>query len=323
LVYTLLVLNFLTGVSPMIRYVVVVLLLCCQVSLGQTYSGALSDSLNLDNTARNHPVADSILPPETLLLRQQPSTFLPVSHISGPNRGRPGSYLVVPAILLGAGFLTLDNPEYLESNEALQRKITWHYPGFHSGLDNYTRYVPLAAVYGLNLAGVKGKNDLVSLTMIFAISSFINNTISGNLKHLTQEKRPDDPGFDAFPSWHTSTAFANAEIMHQEYQQQSAWYSLGGYSFAVATGTLRMLNNRHWLSDVVAGAGVGMLSTRLAYLIYPWLKENIHLGHQTKYKVTVAPIYQQGSYGLSMGLPVNAKSAARKKTSGIPYHKIP
>jgi hypothetical protein len=85
----------------------------------------------------------------------------------------------------------LGNPEFLESNEGTQRIITEEFAGFHSGLDNYTRYVPLAAVYGLNLAGVKGQHDFVNLSLIFALSSLLNNTITQHLKQITKEHRPD------------------------------------------------------------------------------------------------------------------------------------
>ena len=101
-----------------------------------------------------------------------------------------------------------------------------------------------------------------------------------------------------------STAFANAEIIHQEFKDRSAWYSVAGYSLAVSTGAMRMLNNRHWLSDVVAGAGVGILSTRLAYVIYPWLHKKINLTRLGKGNLLVTPMYQQGSYGMNMALLV-------------------
>jgi membrane-associated phospholipid phosphatase len=54
-----------------------------------------------------------------------------------------------------------------------------------------------------------------------------------------------------------------AEFMHQEYKDQSVWYSIAGYTAATATGVLRMYNVRHWFSDVVAGAGIGILGTKL------------------------------------------------------------
>jgi membrane-associated phospholipid phosphatase len=290
----------------MIRYLVVGLLLCSQVDLAQTVSDSLSATIPQAqfpaDTNNTYPQHHSLSLPTSL-----PS----VAVVSSPER-LPIGPLVAPALLMGYGFLTLGNPEFLESNEALQSAITGHYAGFHTGLDNYSRYVPLAAVYGLNLAGVEGKHDLVNLSMLFALSSFINNAITKKLKTMTLERRPDYPSFDAFPSGHTSTAFSNAELLHQEYKLQSTWYSVGGYSFAVATGALRMLNNRHWLSDVMAGAGVGILSTRLAYVIYPWLQQNINLGHFAKSHMAIAPMYQQGSFGLSMGLQLDSKKLTKR-----------
>jgi membrane-associated phospholipid phosphatase len=296
----------------MIKYMVLGLLLLGRISLGQTLLDslpappAIAQVRELANP--NHQVPGVLVPDKTLLLPLRPRAgraATPASRL--PKKINSPSSLVTPALLVGYGFLTLGNPEYLESNEAVQKEITWHYAGFRTRLDNYTRYVPLAAVYGLNLAGIKGQHDLVNLTMIFALSGFINNTITHHLKAITKETRPDFPSLDAFPSGHTSTAFANAEIMHQEYKHLSAWYGVSGYSFAVTTGTLRLLNNRHWLSDVVAGAGIGILSTRLAYVIYPWLQEKIYPGHSAHNKMAIAPLYQQGSYGISLGWQVAAK----------------
>lgn len=46
---------------------------------------------------------------------------------------------------------------------------------------------------------------------------------------------------------------------------KSPWYSIGGYTLAGLTGVTRQLNNRHWIGDVLVGAGIGMISTDLGY----------------------------------------------------------
>ena len=79
--------------------------------------------------------------------------------------------------------------------------------------------------------------------------------------------RPDGSTYNSFPSGHTATAFVGAEFMHQELGWHSPWYSFAGYTMATATGILRIANNRHWLGDVIAGAGIGMLTTKLSYLV--------------------------------------------------------
>jgi membrane-associated phospholipid phosphatase len=63
--------------------------------------------------------------------------------------------------------------------------------------------------------------------------------------------------------------------MHQEYSEVNRWYSVYAYSFAAATGGMRMVNNRHWMSDVLVGAGLGMIATKSVYLAYPYLKKKL------------------------------------------------
>jgi len=51
-----------------------------------------------------------------------------------------------------------------------------------------------------------------------------------------------------------------AELVRMEY---GGWYGIGAYTIAVGVGFMRMYNGRHWQHDVVAGAGVGILSARV------------------------------------------------------------
>lgn len=231
------------------------------------------------------------LPPSRRLLRPKTLTF--------------------PAMLLGYGALSLSNDRLIKGNQVVKETLQSHYAGFHSKMDNYTRYVPLAAVYGLNLAGIKGQHNLVDLSMLYVISSFMSRTATANLKKYTQSQRPDQSAFDSFPSQHTASAFAKAELLRLEFRGRSPWYGIAGYSFAIATGGLRMLNNRHWFSDVLAGAGVGILSTRVAYLVYPWIQQHIAQGWMKN--MAVAPVYDQGSVGLSLAFRPGIQLAGRKK----------
>ena len=63
-------------------------------------------------------------------------------------------------------------------------------------------------------------------------------------------------------------AFRAATMLHKEYgTTRSPWYRIGGYTVATATAVSRMLNNKHWLSDVMVGAGIGILSTEVGYFL--------------------------------------------------------
>jgi len=69
----------------------------------------------------------------------------------------------------------------------------------------------------------------------------------------------------SFPSGHTATAFMTATMLNKEYGYRSPWIGVGAYTVAAATGLMRMANNKHWLSDVLTGAGVGIVATELGY----------------------------------------------------------
>ena len=70
---------------------------------------------------------------------------------------------------------------------------------------------------------------------------------------------------NSFPSGHTFTAFTGAEILRREYGEEYPWIAVAGYAVAVTVAAMRVYNNRHWLGDVCAGAGLGILSVTLAY----------------------------------------------------------
>ena len=88
-------------------------------------------------------------------------------------------------------------------------------------------------------------------------------------KNLTKVERPDGSARNSFPSGHTATAFMGAELLRREYWNVSPWIGIAGYAVAAGTGFFRIYNNRHWLTDVLAGAGVGILSVQAAYWLYP------------------------------------------------------
>ena len=147
---------------------------------------------------------------------------------------------------------------------------------YRGHLDDYIQYGPLAAVYALNIAGIKGKNNFGNRTAIVAKSFILNGIFVDRLKSWTGVIRPDG-GTRSFPSGHTSTAFSLAHFMHHEYGHISPWYSVAAYSTAAAVGILRVAKNAHWVSDVFMGAGVGMLATELVYLTHQYKWDNEHL----------------------------------------------
>jgi hypothetical protein len=224
-----------------------------------------------------------------------------VKEISRRNSGITS--LIIPAAFITYGFVTLKTKGLKQLDKNTQFEITEDHPKFITKIDNYLQYSPAFAVYGLNALGVKGKNNLNDRSMIYGLSSIISAATVLSLKRLTKIERPDGSGANSFPSGHTTTAFAAAEFLRQEYKDVSPWYGITGYTAAAATGIVRLYNNKHWVSDVIAGAGFGIVSTKFAYWIYPVIKRKFFKNKNTS--ALFVPYYQSGVGGLAVAYNFN------------------
>jgi hypothetical protein len=139
---------------------------------------------------------------------------------------------------------------------------------FKTRIDDYSQFFGPVVTTGLKIGGIEGRSDwgryLASTAMAYGIiAGFVNG-----IKYTAKEMRPDGTTANSWPSGHTATAFVGATLLHKEYgMTRSPWYSVAGYGVATATGVMRVLNNRHWVSDVLSGAGIGIMSTELAYAL--------------------------------------------------------
>jgi hypothetical protein len=210
----------------------------------------------------------------------------------------PAKTFILPVSMIAAGYFAAKMDPALDVNEQIRQKIWTQSPHQLQHIDNYLQFVPAVAVYGLNIAGVKGKNNFLDRSMIYIMSSMISNAAVFSLKKVTHEQRPDYSDYYSFPSGHTAQAFVSAEFLYQEYKDVSPWYGVAGYAVATGVGVLRMYNNKHWLNDVVAGAGFGIASTRLSYWLYPKIKNMF--SKNKPLQTMVMPSYNNGSYGFSL-----------------------
>lgn len=192
------------------------------------------------------------------------------------------SSLIPPVVLIGYGVSSfyirpLRRVDSYVYNEAIEHDIVSRTP-----LENYFQYTPMALVYGLNLVGVHGKNTFVDRTLIYVMAQGMLQISLNTVKRTTHRLRPDGSDRLSFPSGHTGNAFSGAEFMAQELNGNSIAYGIIGYAFATTTGVMRIYHQDHWLSDVVAGAGFGILSTKAAYLLYPYIRNRIFKGGREK-----------------------------------------
>ena len=171
----------------------------------------------------------------------------------------------------------------------LQKKIDGN---SNTKVDNYLQIAPAGIIIGLESFGLKGAHKPLQTAMIFSISNVILNSVVQPIKHITKINRPDNSDFKSFPSGHTTEAFASAELMRIELNGNYPWLSFTGYLMAATTGYLRMYNNKHWISDVITGAGIGIASTKLSVLIFDELAYRFKQKHRKNKHSIFLPTYQ-------------------------------
>ncbi|WP_264520348.1 phosphatase PAP2 family protein [Flavobacterium sp. N1994] len=219
--------------------------------------------------------------------------------ISNENLKFKYKQLIIPTLLIGYGVIGLASDDLKDFNLGIRNEVTDDIDGKLT-IDDYSQYAPALSVYALNLCGIKGKNNLRNRSIILGTSYLLMSGTVMGLKSLTKVERPDGSGFNSFPSGHTATAFAGAEFMWQEYKDVSVWYGISGYIVATGTGFFRIYNNKHWLTDVAAGAGIGILSTKVAYWIFPYVNKHIFKSKKNISTGMIAPFYNGNQMGLGM-----------------------
>lgn len=156
--------------------------------------------------------------------------------------------------------------------------------------EDYVQYVPAAAALSLDWLGVEAKHNTVERLMLSGTSYALTASLTwALLKRNVVSIRPgihytyvvtgreaeinpkDNPKyFNSFPSGHAATAFMGAELVRLEYGEEHPWLATGAYALATGVALLRIYHDYHWATDVVAGAGMGILGARLGWWLLPY-----------------------------------------------------
>ena len=213
--------------------------------------------------------------------------------------------VAVPSVAIGVGVLAHKptfNQTLCRAKQDLQKETQQVFNGFDShGIDDYSRHVPLAMAYGLMATGHKGERTPLGFTLIYLVAHELDEGVVSNLKRITAEPRPYNPqDLSSFPSSHTSQAFLTATLLHEQYGRQYPWVSVSGYAVATTTGVMRVMGNKHWVTDVLAGGAIGFLSAETVWHAYPALTKL--LPAQLAHKMLLVPTYSPaGGAGFALG----------------------
>jgi len=209
-------------------------------------------------------------------------------------------YLIAPVLSISYGAWSFFHRFPKRIDNDTRAEVLYFRPD-RTKYDNYTQYAPAVLTYGLNLAGVKGRHNYRDLTIIYLTSQLFTGVFTLPIKLCEWRERPDGSSFHSFPSGHTTTAFSSAQLMYREFQDTHFWVSVSGATFAFFTGVCRVINNKHWVSDVVVGAGLGILSTELAYFVFPKIDNMLRRKNKIKSSESftlITPFFQPEGVGL-------------------------
>lgn len=201
--------------------------------------------------------------------------------------------LILPAALIGMGVFGAFNKSI--DKEIQQQTVKWK---GDTKMDDWFVFAPGVSSFALDWVGVKSKHAFWDKTVIAATTAVFTLGSSFVLKETIGRERPSKENTLSFPSQHAAVAFAGAELLRQEYGHHSVWYGVAGYGVAACTGFLRIYNNKHWTSDVLVGAGIGILSTKAAYWLYPSIRKLYHTSSEQS--LVVLPFGSSTSLGLSL-----------------------
>ncbi len=126
---------------------------------------------------------------------------------------------------------------------------------------------PLAATWVMKAFGVKSRSTTSRMVTANGLALGLTIGLSQVLQWSVTEARPDGTGNHSFPSMHASLAFMGATVLSREYGHISPWITIGGYAAATGTQMIRIGHNAHWMNDIFMGAGIGVVSTQLAYFL--------------------------------------------------------
>lgn len=215
-------------------------------------------------------------------------------------RFRP-TQLIAPLSFIAVGALGVgENAPLRSANMAIRDGFYGVSNGVKLRFDDYIQYLPVALFLSLDYLGVDAKHTIGERLSVGVVTYLSVIAFSQGVKHIVREPRPDNGTRNSFPSGHTTTAFAGAELVRSEY----GWgVGAAAYAVAATVGFMRMYNGRHWFNDVVAGIGFGILSARIGYWMLPLSRHLFKIPRQGQ-ALIATPAYDPDTRALGISCAI-------------------
>lgn len=240
------------------------------------------------------PVYGQSVTDTLFLYQQQPQTKIEKLRST---RGYEITKGAIPLFVASALATTID--------ERIKETRDFHLSTFQNKYDDYLQFVPMVTVFGMKVAGVDGRSSWGEMLTADVVSAATLAAVVNGMKYTIKRPRPDNSKRNSFPSGHTAVAFMSATMLYKEYGDLSPWVGIAAYGSASLVAVGRMMNNRHWMSDVLFGAGVGVISTEFGYFISDLIfrPEKKKLFYNRNYDYTRIPSFLEYSLAYSCLFP--------------------
>ena len=181
------------------------------------------------------------------------------------------SWWVQTALVGGAIGLTMTLDDEINKSVQANRTAAWEsFADVVRPWGEWVVYVPVGV--GLTAAGLLAGDDAVRIAGERAsLTIAVSAVLEGVGKYSFSRRRPNsaensrDFAFfsthSSFPSGHATVAFALSKSLADDIDRP--WATAGLYTLAALSSYVRLVDNMHWASDLVAGAAVGYLSGSL------------------------------------------------------------
>lgn len=208
---------------------------------------------------------------------------------------------IFPVALVAVGAVAVWEPHMKQFNRYVHKNVHTDM----GNVDNYLQFAPLALNLGLTIGGVKSKYSKIDNLMASVTSVAVMYALAGTMKYTIREPRPyDETERNSFPSGHVARAFRSAEMIRI---QHGNWWGLSGYALASVVAYSRVAKGKHWIGDVIGGAGVGILSARIGYWLVPLERKLFRLPAHESQKIAVAamPFYDPQSHSAGAAVAIS------------------
>lgn len=222
-----------------------------------------------------------------------------------PSEQFRATQLIAPLALVAVSSFGTWDARAKQANRAVRNQFYAWRGESRLHFDDYVQYVPAAAYLTLGVAGAKSRHNFKERLLVLGTSWISMGLLVNGVKYAVREPRPDRPQQrNSYPSGHTATAFMGAELVRREY---GTGYGIAAYAVACGIGVMRMYNDRHWLNDVLGGAGIGILSAEIGYWLLPYTRRLFGMkpaAEQPQWVLAAAPFYDPATRAIGGGITV-------------------